>query len=114
MSFKWHSKKVKSQMRSGAVAGLRATAKAAFAQTQRDVPRETGALANSGRLTVDETNLRAEITYGEGLPDDRAVAVHEQLEVPHKTGQAKYLEAPVTESPDKTMGAIADAIRRQL
>lgn len=92
--------------------GLEAGARLVFAESQRDVPTDTGGLKESGKLTVN--GLRAEITYGEGLPDPRAIVVHEKLDLHHDDGTAKYLENPTINAKPRVQSIIAAAIRRKL
>lgn len=92
--------------------GVEAGAQLVFVDSQRDVPTDTGGLKQSGRLRTD--GLYAEITYGEGLPDPRAVIVHEKLDLHHDDGTAKYLENPTTAAAARVRSTIAAAIRRKL
>jgi hypothetical protein len=114
VSVKWHGAKVKAAFRNGAADGIRAAAKTVFDASQQAVPEDTSDLKQSGKLTVDEANLRAEITYGSGLPDARAVITHEKLEIRHDNGSAKYLENPLRELADEVGGLIATNIRKNI
>lgn len=113
-SMKWHGDKAKAAVREGGADGLKDAAELVFEASQRAVPEATGALKRSGKITRGEDGLEAVITYGEGLPDNRAVVVHERLEVRHPTGSAKYLENPTIESAPQVQEAVADGIRRKL
>lgn len=92
--------------------GIEAGARLVFEASQRDVPTDTGGLKESGKLKLD--GLHAEITYGEGLPDPRAVIVHEKLDLHHDDGTAKYLENPTIAAKARVQSIIATAIRRKL
>lgn len=110
---KWNGAKAKAAVVAGGKDGVKAAAELVFEATQRDVPVQTGELKNSGKVTVD--GLEAEISYGEGLPDDRAVIIHEKLNIHHDSGgSAKYLENPTTASASRVAAIIAAGIRRKL
>lgn len=109
---KWMGAKAKAAVRSGGTDGIEAGAHLVFEASQRDVPQDTGELKQSGKVTVD--GLHAEITYGENLPDARAVIVHEKLDLHHDDGNSKYLENPTTAAAPRVQSTIAAAIRRKL
>ncbi len=112
MTMQWHGEKAKAAVRDGGHEGVEDAAKLVFEESQRQVPVKTGALKDSGKVTVD--GLDAEISYGEGLPDDRAVIIHEKLDIRHDTGSAKYLENPTTAAASQVAAVIAAGIRRKL
>lgn len=109
-SMRWRS--AKSIVHAAAADGLEAGAHLVFEESQIAVPKDTGELKQSGRLRVE--GLAAEITYGEGLSDPRAVIVHEKLDLHHDDGTAKYLENPTTAAAPRVRSIIAAAIRRKL
>ncbi len=109
---KWYGDKAKAAVREGGAEGVEAGARLVFEATQRAVPVDTGALKRSGKITAH--GLHAEITYGEGLPDARAVIIHEKLDIHHDKGTAKYLENPTTASARRVEDVIAEAVRRKL
>lgn len=113
-TMKWHGDRAKDAAREGGAEGLKEAAEIVFANSQRNVPQATGALKRSGKINRSEHGLAAEVTYGEGLPDNRAAIVHEKLEIHHPNGSAKYLENAMTESAQRAEDAIADALRRKL
>src|SRR4051794_13043365 len=77
------------------MAALRVEVEAAFERSQQRVPRQTGALASSGRITEDMTEI--DITYGDSTAWYAAI-VHEDLTARHHDGQsAKFLELAVDE-----------------
>lgn len=89
-----------------------------FDETQVRVPRETGALAGTGRVEkkpTQGTKISASIWYGEPGegPDvvDYAAAVHEILDAKHAppTG-AKFVEQPLIESKEALVTTIAEKI----
>jgi hypothetical protein len=112
MKMQWHGDKALAALRAGEKAGLQAGAEVVFEASQREVPIETGRLKASGKIRVKGN--RATISYGEGLPDQRAGIVHEKLELDHPHGSAKFLENPTVASAGKVFKAIADGIRRKL
>ena len=111
---KWYGDKAKSAVREGASEGLEDGAELLFAASQRAVPEDSGALKRSGKIIRGGDGLKSKISYGEGLPDNRAVIVHEKLEIRHPNGSAKYLENPTTEAAPRVQKAVADGIRRKL
>lgn len=111
-SVDWNGAKVRRMVHDAGADGIEAGAKLVFEASQRAVPKDTGELEESGALTAD--GLHAEITYGEGLPDARAIVVHEKLDLHHDDGTAKYLENPTTAAADQVRSIIAAAIRRKL
>jgi len=112
MTIKWHGDRAKAAVREAGAEGLKDAADLVFEASQRAVPEATGALKKSGKITRD--GMHAEITYGEGLPDNRAVIIHEKLEIRHPDGTAKYLENPTADAAPRVDRIIADAIRRKL
>lgn len=110
----WRGAQALAAMRAGAAAGLQAAGKMVFDASQERVPQDTSELKESGKLEVDEAQLRAEISYGEGLPDPRAVISHEKLEIQHDDGTAKYLENPMTEMAGEVGEVVAASIRKNL
>lgn len=113
-TMKWHGDRAKAAAREGGAEGVKEAAEIVFETSQRHVPEATGALKRSGKITRGEDGLAADITYGEGLPDNRAVIVHEKLEIHHPNGSAKYLENAMTESEHRAQGVIAESVRRKL
>ncbi|HEY9353814.1 MAG TPA: hypothetical protein VIP28_11210 [Nocardioides sp.] len=111
-TMKWHGAKAEAAVRAGGADGIETGAKLVFAESQRAVPEDTAGLKRSGKVEAD--GLHAEVTYGEGLPDARAVFTHEKLEIHHDDGVAKYLENPTTAAAARVRSIIAAAIRRKL
>lgn len=112
MKVSWNTSKAKAAVQQGGLKGLAAGAQIAFEASQREVPVDTAQLKKSGKVVIK--GKRATISYGAGLPDQRAVIVHEKLDLQHHTGTAKYLEVPVASSAQRVFQAIADGIRRTL
>ena len=111
-STNWNGAKARRVVHAAGADGVEAGAKLVFGESQRAVPTDTGGLKESGEITTD--GLRAEITYGKGLPDPRAVIVHEKLDLHHDDGTAKYLENPTNAAAEQVRSIIAAAIRRKL
>lgn len=95
-----------------------------LAESLRQVPRRTGALARSAFYRVEGSyrDFTGIVGYGNGAMNDARgvpvdtymIAVHEDLSAVHPVGKAKFLEDPVREyelnySPRATM-----IIRREL
>ncbi len=69
-------------------------------ESKKRVPVDTGTLRASGHVRGPEyqgSRVFVDITYG-GAADDYALEVHEDLEMFHSVGQAKYLESVIVES----------------
>lgn len=107
----WRGPQAKLAMRQAAAEGLRAWIEPVFDETQRLVPVDEsdprgGALKESGKVEIDESKLRAAISYsGEHRKADgtssgpTAIFVHEDMDSQHPGGrQAKYVEQPLMES----------------
>lgn len=117
----WRGEQAKAVMRSAAAEGLKAWVQDAFDESQRLVPVDDddprgGTLKESGAVEVDESKLRAVISYsGEHRKADgkssgpTAIFVHEDMTVQHSGGrQAKYLEQPLMDS--RTTGPAKAAV----
>lgn len=103
-------------------AGLKRTAKLIFAESQRQVPRDTETLANSGQIEGPEKTPDGSpfvvIGYGYGFevnpksgrhPSEYAVPVHERTELRHAPPtKSKYLEDPTYQYSER-MGPIIAA-----
>ena len=107
----WKGLKIKANERSGALQGLRKGAEHILEEATRIVPLQEGTLMRSGVVAVDETQLRASITYDTPY----AVRQHEEMNYNHPLGrQAKYLETPMNSERDKVMEIIAQEIKESL
>jgi hypothetical protein len=96
---KWYGDKVKQKARKGAARGLFLWAEHVLETSGRLVPIEEGTLERSGVASVDETQLRAAVSYDTPY----AVAQHEHMDWHHDPGrQAKYLEQPLNS--ERTVG----------
>lgn len=92
-----------------------------FEETQRVVPRDTNALANSGRIEHRGPGQYS-IWYGDSAVDsddpsvvDYAAAVHEILEHKHAPPtQAKYVESPLFASIPEMKITIAKHFKRHV
>lgn len=97
-----------------------------YEESQRQVPRDTETLANSGFYEVQGSysNFVGVVGYGgKGDPvnprtgqkaSDYMVAVHEDLTAMHPTGKAKFLEDPVREYQASMLGKVAAVIRSEM
>ena len=92
----WNGRKVSTETREAAYAGLQAGADAILAESQRRVPRDTGELARSAAVSINRSQGAASIHYG----TDHAVVVHEKTTLHHEQGQAKYLESALAAAKD--------------
>ncbi|MNC52106.1 hypothetical protein D3C75_1014310 [compost metagenome] len=103
-----------------------AACEAIKARSLRLVPRDTSILAKSFYYKIHGRyrNFEAEIGYG-GNGDPRnprtgqraseyMVAVHEDLQQPHKIGQAKFLEEAVRDYQSEFLTQAASVIRGEL
>ena len=89
-------------------AALRAEAEIEMKEAKRRTPVDTGVLRNSGRVDVEKSGrvIRASLSFG-GAASAYAVRVHEDTEVWHRVGQAKYLESVLNESAPFLMDRVA-------
>ena len=80
------------------------------------VPVDTGVLRNTGHVTLPErTDHGVLVVLGYGGPAaPYAIHVHERTNVPHKVGQAKYLETPAVEAAAGMPNRIRDRLKRRL
>ena len=99
-----------------AARALRHEAQEAFARSQDQVPVDTGALKDSGRVRPElggvfhaGNEVFVELTYG-STAATYAVPVHENLEAHHPHGNAKYLEIPMAQQATGLGGRIADKV----
>lgn len=80
------------------------------------VPVDTGVLRNTGHvapLEKDREGWLVMLGYG-GPAAPYAKHVHERTNVPHKVGQAKYLETPAVEAEADMPRRIRDRLKRRL
>jgi len=91
------------RMRAAIGKGLAAAKGPLLAETNRRTPVDSGALRASERVTSDDTSLT--ITAGEGLPDARALYVHQGTK--HMSPRPYLRDAVEAQTP-----AIVDAIVR--
>lgn len=100
-----------------AARALRHEAQEAFANSQDEVPVDTGALKASGRVRPETgvfesgNEVYVELTYG-GSATEYSIYVHENLEANHPHGKAKYLEDPMSRQVVGISGRIADKVER--
>ncbi len=99
---------------------MRATERAVYdqlakvaARSTELVPVDTGDLRDSIRVSVTKasrasSSVRGEISYN----TDYAESVHERVEVPHRTGQAKFLETAWVEEMGAARARMAAFISR--
>lgn len=97
-----------------------------FENSQKQVPRDTNTLANSGQAMVTggyRTEFVGEIWYGQpGSINPKSgqearsymVQVHEDLSVYHKVGKAKFLEDPIKEYQSRLLGKYSTFIKTEL
>lgn len=73
-----------------------------LAITQERVPRRTGKLAKTGRVSVrvGEKQVMVRLKYGDDEEVKYAIWVHENLTNKHEVGQAKYVESVIRETRD--------------
>lgn len=101
-------------IRRAQVRGLAEAADLVAKQADENAPKDTRDLVNSRRVEVDEANRRAEVSYGKGLDDPRAVINHEKTEIRHDDGGAKYLERALASELPKVRAAIQSEIKKTL
>lgn len=101
-------------VRRGQIRGLAVAADRVADQSDENAPKDTRDLVQSRRIKVDEAAMRAEISYGKGLDDPRAVINHEKTEIRHDNGGAKYLERAMASELPKVRAAIQAEIKKTL
>lgn len=104
--------------------GMEQTAAQAFKQTQARVPRETGAMANSGKITKQSSSslLKRTIGYGDSTPNPRTgVATAEYTPLVHEVfnpdhpNSYKWMEQTIRSyGRDSFMHDLAASIRSTL
>ena len=88
----------------------------AFNVSQREVPVKTGTLRASGAVgqpTVTGMDAEVAIGYG-GAAKAYALKQHEDLNLNHPNGKAKYLEDPVRAQTDGMAERIAKRLKEVL
>lgn len=106
-----NGKKIRKAQRAGAVQGLKKGTEHLLQVSRGEVPHEEGTLERSGTPSVDETNLRAAVSFD----GPYAVRQHEDLTYRHDEGRkAKYLEDPMNSEKQVIGEIIAAEIRRSL
>lgn len=106
----WHGAKVKKDEREGAARGLYLWAEHVLEEANRLVPLQEGTLMRSGVASVDDSKLRAAVSYDTPY----AVLQHEEMGYKHTRGQAKYLEMPLVASKDVGMKLVAREVKSEL
>ena len=107
----WNGAAAMRGTRAGAVRGLRIAAEHVLTESRKVVPIEEATLERSGVATVDESQLKAAVSYDTPY----AIRQHEELNYRHDPGRtAKYLERPLTEQADNVAAIIAAQLRRSL
>ncbi len=69
---------------------------------------------DTGRLRASAYTKAAEDQITVGYGTDYALAVHERVDVPHKTGKAKFLEDPYLRMQEGYLKRIADRIKADI
>lgn len=113
MTVKWYGDKAKGAAKAGAARGLRLGALHLEEESKRIVPFEEGTLARQTIVSVDESALRAAVSYDTPY----AVRQHEELTYQHDAGrQAKYLETPANDGGVKAKvdALIAREVKQEL
>jgi hypothetical protein len=91
-----------------AIRGLTLAMENILEKSNRVVPLDEATLQRSGRISIDEDNLRGAVSYGTPY----AVRQHEELTWKHAPGRkAKYLESAVNESREETAQIIANEMK---
>lgn len=91
-----------------AAAGLRAWADILYDASVEEVPVLTGELRDSAKVTTDDANLEAAVSYNHAY----AVKQHEEMDYHHSNGKAKYLEDPLNRTAREGLAALQAEIRR--
>lgn len=104
-------------MAASSVEELRREADELLADAREEVPVDTGALHDSGKVTGDAgsvfigpKSVEFVVSFGGG-DVDYAVYVHEDLTKRHTFGKAKYLEDPFNRRVRGLLGRLASGVR---
>lgn len=106
----WNGRRIASDTREAAYAGLRAGAEAILARSVELTPKDTGQLVATAAVTLSRSQGTAAVHYG----TDHAVVVHEKTTLHHTHGQAKFLETALKDRAPDALRAVADQIRPTL
>lgn len=92
MRFEWHYKDLRGMALSKADTVLKEMAEGVLDESLKEVPRDDGRLAASGKVEkISEGHYR--VSYGGGDIGEYAVKQHEDLSLKHSEGEkAKFLE----------------------
>lgn len=102
---------IQKAQRAAAALGLQKAAEHLLQVSREQVPIEEGTLERSGVASVDESDLRAAVSYDTVY----AVRQHEDLTLRHDEGRkAKYLEDPMNEERGTMLDIVAAEVRRSL
>lgn len=106
-----HTKAAKDEMRKQGGRGLLIAAEYLLAESNKLVPHEEGTLERSGHTSLDQSKLKAAISYNTPY----AVEQHEMMHYRHSDGrQAKFLESTMNSKRAEATKIIADAIKGAL
>ncbi|MFI6534186.1 hypothetical protein ACIBHY_17125 [Nonomuraea sp. NPDC050547] len=108
---KLNTAQIRARQRAGAVRGLHKAVNHLLERSTAVAPIEESTLINSAVTSVDDSALRAAVSYDTVY----AVRQHEELTWRHDPGrQAKYLEQPLNDEAGTMWELIAAQIRRAL
>lgn len=106
-----HSSRVRAAVTAGGVQGLTLASEHLLQVSRPRAPLEEGTLERSGVASVDESTLRAAVSYNTPY----AVRQHEDLTLKHDDGRtAKYLEGPTHTEHQTMLTLIHRAIANRL
>jgi hypothetical protein len=114
LQVKWYGDKIKGLSRAGAAEGLFRAAEEVRRLAVDLCPKEEGTLRGDSLPSVDESALRAAVSFGLGPAAAYAVRQHEDMSYHHIEGQAKFLETPLNSEGPRILKAIAAGIRKKL
>lgn len=92
---------------------LRAEAEIEMTEAKHRTPVKTGVLRASGMVSGPDSQGRVVMSFG-GAAEEYAIEVHENLEMFHKNGQAKFLESVFLESLPHIADRVRSRVRRML
>jgi hypothetical protein len=111
VKIKWDGDAANKKQRAAAIKGLKLAAEHVLQVSRTVVPLEEGTLERSGTVSVDETAMRAAISYDTPY----AVRQHEDMGLHHAGGRkAKYLEGPLAQEASTVQQIVAAEVRRAL
>jgi hypothetical protein len=95
-------------LQKAAVASLKAEAEVVLEKAKSRTPVDTGQLRDSGHVVADKNEVRVVFDA------PHALVVHEDLAAHHDNGEAKFLEATLSEAEPGMIQRIGAGVRKRI